>query len=142
MKEVCHLCYMVMHFQLRLHSYPPTEGKRLCLLEFRSLSDNIETVLGELHVLQCLTWYSRVTRQNTVRVLRDLYPSKKYTGYKTTYNSGPDDEYTPVYKLKNLLVEAHYSLPCVACLTNIFNYGSNIEHLFNEGILSQNALKK
>jgi hypothetical protein len=33
--------------------------------------------------------------------MRDLYPSEKYTGYQTAYNSGPDDGSTPVYKLKN-----------------------------------------
>jgi hypothetical protein len=32
--------------------------------------------------------------------MRDLYPSEKYTGYQTAYNSGPDDGSTPVYKLK------------------------------------------
>jgi hypothetical protein len=42
-----------------------TEGKWLCLLGFRSLSSDVETVLGELHVLQCLTWYFQMTRQNT-----------------------------------------------------------------------------
>jgi hypothetical protein len=42
-----------------------TEGKRSCLLEFRSLSSVVETVLGELQVLQCLTWYFQMTRQNT-----------------------------------------------------------------------------
>jgi hypothetical protein len=43
-----------------------TEGKESCLLRFRSLSSDVETVLvGELHVLQCLTWYFQMTRQNT-----------------------------------------------------------------------------
>jgi hypothetical protein len=42
-----------------------TEGKGSCLLEFRSVSSVEETVLGELHVLQCLTWYFQMTRQNT-----------------------------------------------------------------------------
>jgi hypothetical protein len=32
--------------------------------------------------------------------MRDLYPSEKYTGYQTAYNSGPDDGSTPVYKFK------------------------------------------
>jgi hypothetical protein len=32
--------------------------------------------------------------------MRDLYPSEKYTGYQTAYNSGLDDGSTPVYKLK------------------------------------------
>jgi hypothetical protein len=33
--------------------------------------------------------------------MRDLYPSKKYAGYKSAYNSGPDDGSTPTeYKLK------------------------------------------
>jgi hypothetical protein len=41
------------------------------------------------------------------------------------------------------LVEKHYSLPCGAIIvTYIFNYGSNVGVLFNEGILSQNALQK
>jgi hypothetical protein len=44
---------------------PSTEGKGLCLLGFRSLSSDVETVLGELHVLQCLTWYFQMTRQNS-----------------------------------------------------------------------------
>jgi hypothetical protein len=42
-----------------------TEGKGLCLLESHSLSSDEEIVLGELHVLQCLTWYFQMTRQNT-----------------------------------------------------------------------------
>jgi hypothetical protein len=29
--------------------------------------------------------------------MRDLYPSEKYTGYKSAYDSGPDDGSTPVY---------------------------------------------
>jgi hypothetical protein len=41
------------------------EGKGSCLLGFRSLSSDVETVLGELHVLQCLTWYFQMTGQNT-----------------------------------------------------------------------------
>ena len=40
------------------------------------------------------------------------------------------------------LVEKHYSLPCGACLTYIFKYGSNVGFLFSEGILNQNALPK
>jgi hypothetical protein len=39
-----------------------TEGKESCLLEFRLLSSDVETVLGELHVLQCLDWYFQMTR--------------------------------------------------------------------------------
>jgi hypothetical protein len=42
-----------------------TEGKGSCLLGFRSLSSDVENVLGELHVLQCLPWYFQMTRQNT-----------------------------------------------------------------------------
>jgi hypothetical protein len=42
-----------------------TEGKGSCPLEFHSLSSVVETVLGELHVLQCLTWHFQMTRQNT-----------------------------------------------------------------------------
>jgi hypothetical protein len=42
-----------------------TYGKGSCLLGFRSLSSDVETVLGELHVLQCLTYYFQMTRQNT-----------------------------------------------------------------------------
>jgi hypothetical protein len=52
------------------------------------------------------------------------------------------DGNTPEYKLKKELVEKHQSLPCVACLTYIFNYGSNVGRLFNQGILNQNALQK
>jgi hypothetical protein len=34
-----------------------TEGEGLCSV--------VETVLGELHVLEFLTWYFQMTRQNT-----------------------------------------------------------------------------
>jgi hypothetical protein len=39
-----------------------TEGKGSCLMGFRSLCSVVETVLGEFHVLQCLTWYFQMTR--------------------------------------------------------------------------------
>jgi hypothetical protein len=76
------------------------EGKGSCLLGFHSLSSDVETVLGELHVLQCLTCYFQMTRQNTywstVRVLRNLHGTKP-----NTYNSGPEDGCTPACKLRN-----------------------------------------
>jgi hypothetical protein len=42
-----------------------TEGKGSCLPEFRSPSSDVETVPGELHVLQYLFGYFQMTRQNT-----------------------------------------------------------------------------
>jgi hypothetical protein len=42
-----------------------TEGKGPCLQEFGSPSSTVETVPGELHVLQCLSGYFQMTRQNT-----------------------------------------------------------------------------
>jgi hypothetical protein len=74
--------------------------------------------------------------------MRDLYPSEKYTGYQTAYNSGPDDGSTPVYKFKKKLVEKQHSIPCVACPTYIFNCESNVGTLFSKEILNQNALQK
>jgi hypothetical protein len=40
------------------------EGKGSCLIEFRSLFPAVETVLGEFHVLQCLTWYFHMKLRN------------------------------------------------------------------------------
>jgi hypothetical protein len=39
-----------------------TEGKGSCLQEFRPPSSAVETVPGELHVLQCLSGYFQMTR--------------------------------------------------------------------------------
>jgi hypothetical protein len=41
------------------------QGVVSCLLGFDSLSSDVETLLSELHVLQCLTRYFQMTRQNT-----------------------------------------------------------------------------
>ena len=50
---------------LAISAMSSTEGKGSYLLGFGSLSSDVETVLGELHVLQCLSGYFQMTRQNT-----------------------------------------------------------------------------